>query len=31
MRMKNPPKMGNDTMSTSSRMTKEEVKEEWKD
>jgi hypothetical protein len=31
MRMKNPPKTDNDTMSSSSRMTKEEVKEEWKD
>jgi hypothetical protein len=31
MRMKNPPKTDNDTMSLSSRTTKDEVKEEWKD
>jgi hypothetical protein len=31
MRMKNPPKIDNDTMSSSSRTTKEKVKEEWKD
>jgi hypothetical protein len=31
MRMKNPLKMDNDTMSSSSRMTKEEVKEERKE
>jgi hypothetical protein len=31
MRMKNPPKMDNNTMSSSSKMMKDEVKEEWKD
>jgi hypothetical protein len=31
MRIKNPPKTDNDTMSLSSRTTKDKVKEEWKD